>query len=57
MIWNKASLLSVDVFRFDVCVVASTWLAAYAIRFNGAAPVDFAHDALSALMWALPCAQ
>jgi hypothetical protein len=54
MIRYKASWLSACAFGFDVCAVAGTWSAAYAIRFNGAVPIDFAHGALSALMWVLP---
>jgi len=52
--WYKASWLSTDAVAFDVCAVADTWLAAYAIRSNGAVPIDFACDALYALRWVFP---
>jgi FlaA1/EpsC-like NDP-sugar epimerase len=51
----KASWLSAGAFAFDIAAAAGTWLAAYAIRFNGSVPHDFWHGALVALVWVLPC--
>jgi FlaA1/EpsC-like NDP-sugar epimerase len=51
----KASWLSAGAFAFDIAAAAGTWLAAYAVRFNGSVPHDFWHGALVALAWVLPC--
>ncbi|WP_206955651.1 polysaccharide biosynthesis protein [Trinickia acidisoli] len=50
----KASWLSLCAFMYDVSVVASVWVAAYVIRFNGMIPDDFFGGALRALVWVLP---
>lgn len=54
MLKNKASLLSLSAFLFDLFAVAATWLTAYIIRFNGSAPADFREGALHSLFWVLP---
>jgi FlaA1/EpsC-like NDP-sugar epimerase len=54
MIRYKAPWLSASAFAFDLCAVASTWLIAYLIRFNGSVPPDFRHGAFMALVWVLP---
>src|SRR5690349_5129301 len=51
---NKAKWLSLCAFLFDLCVVASAWLAAYFIRFNGSIPPGFLAGALRSLIWVLP---
>jgi FlaA1/EpsC-like NDP-sugar epimerase len=54
MLRNKASLLSLSAFLFDLCAVCASWLVAYVIRFNGSVPVDFRAGALHSLVWVLP---
>ncbi len=54
MLRNKASLLSLSAFLFDLCAVCAAWLVAYVIRFNGSVPVDFRAGALHSLVWVLP---
>jgi FlaA1/EpsC-like NDP-sugar epimerase len=51
---HKASLLSFSAFLFDLCAVASAWLGAYLIRFNGSIPREFFFGALHGLIWVLP---
>lgn len=51
---NKASWLSLSAFFFDLCAVASVWVAAYLIRFNGAVPDDFFIGCIKSLIWVLP---
>ncbi|WP_236873366.1 polysaccharide biosynthesis protein [Burkholderia sp. PAMC 26561] len=38
-------------FGFDIVAVVVTWLAAYALRFNGSVPDDFWHGGINALGW------
>ena len=54
MLKNKASLLSLSAFLFDLFAVAAAWLTAYVIRFNGSVPADFMGGALHSLFWVLP---
>jgi FlaA1/EpsC-like NDP-sugar epimerase len=54
MFRHKASWQSVAVFVFDLCSVAGAWLSAYMIRFNGAVPDVYWHEALTSLVWLLP---
>ncbi|MEW6342895.1 MAG: nucleoside-diphosphate sugar epimerase/dehydratase [Paraburkholderia sp.] len=54
MLKNKASLLSLSAFLFDLFAVAGAWLSAYLIRFNGTVPADFRDGALHTLLWVLP---
>jgi FlaA1/EpsC-like NDP-sugar epimerase len=54
MIRNKATLLSLSAFVFDLCAVAAAWMAAYVIRFNGSVPPDFMAGGLHSLFWVLP---
>jgi FlaA1/EpsC-like NDP-sugar epimerase len=54
MLRNKASLLSLSAFLFDLFAVGAAWLAAYIIRFNGSVPVDFRQGAMHSLIWVLP---
>ena len=54
MLKNKASLLSLSAFVFDLLAVTAAWLTAYIIRFNGSVPVDFMNGALHSLFWVLP---
>ncbi len=50
----KAPWLSAGAFAFDLCAVTGTWLAAYALRFNGSIPGDFMRAALVSLEWVVP---
>jgi FlaA1/EpsC-like NDP-sugar epimerase len=50
----KAPWLSAGAFAFDLCAVVGTWLAAYALRFNGSIPGDFLRAALVSLEWVVP---
>lgn len=50
----KSSWQLLCAFLYDVFVVASVWIAAYLIRFNGSIPEEFFHGALRALVWVLP---
>jgi FlaA1/EpsC-like NDP-sugar epimerase len=52
--YNKGWYLSGSAFVFDLCAVASAWVAAYLIRFNGAVPDDFFFGCLRSLVWVLP---
>ena len=54
MLKNKASLLSLSAFLFDLFAVTAAWLTAYVIRFNGTVPADFMEGALHSLFWVLP---
>jgi FlaA1/EpsC-like NDP-sugar epimerase len=54
MVRNKASLLSLSAFLFDLFAVTAAWLTAYVIRFNGLVPIDFMNGALHSLFWVLP---
>ncbi|KPD15470.1 multidrug MFS transporter [Burkholderia sp. ST111] len=54
MLKNKASLLSLSAFLFDLFAVSAAWLTAYVIRFNGSIPVDFMNGSLHSLFWVLP---
>lgn len=51
---SKAWWLAFSAFAFDLCAVASVWVAAYLIRFNGAVPIDFFMGGLRSLAWVLP---
>jgi len=54
MFKNKASLLSLSAFLFDLFAVTAAWLTAYIIRFNGSVPFDFMNGAFRSLFWVLP---
>jgi FlaA1/EpsC-like NDP-sugar epimerase len=54
MLRNKATLLSLSAFLFDLCAVAAAWMSAYIIRFNGSVPADFMIGALHSMFWVLP---
>lgn len=54
MLRNKATLLSLSAFLFDLCAVAAAWMTAYVIRFNGSVPADFMAGALHSMFWVLP---
>jgi FlaA1/EpsC-like NDP-sugar epimerase len=54
MLRNKATLLSLSAFLFDLCAVAAAWMTAYIIRFNGSVPADFMTGALHSMFWVLP---
>jgi FlaA1/EpsC-like NDP-sugar epimerase len=54
MLKNKATLLSLSAFLFDLCAVATAWMIAYVIRFNGSVPADFMAGALHSMFWVLP---
>src|SRR5271156_1725413 len=54
MLKNKASLLSLSAFVFDLLAVTAAWMTAYVIRFNGSVPVAFMNGALPSLFWVLP---
>lgn len=54
MLTSKGNWLSFSAFVFDLCAVATSWLAAYVIRFNGSIPLDFREGALHSLLWILP---
>jgi FlaA1/EpsC-like NDP-sugar epimerase len=54
MLRNKATWLSFSAFLFDIGAVVTAWIAAYAIRFNGAVPAEFWAGGLRALVWVLP---
>ncbi|MEC5407891.1 nucleoside-diphosphate sugar epimerase/dehydratase [Paraburkholderia sp. MPAMCS5] len=49
----RSSWLSLGAFGFDICAVGIAWMAAYAIRFNGAIPADFQHGSVRAMCWVL----
>ncbi|CAG4904839.1 polysaccharide biosynthesis protein [Paraburkholderia gardini] len=51
MIRFKSSRLSLSAFAFDSCAVATAWLVAYTIRFNGIVPLEYWHGGLHALAW------
>jgi FlaA1/EpsC-like NDP-sugar epimerase len=50
----RLSPRSLLVFLFDLAVVATTWLAAFYLRFNLSVPDDYLISAWSALAWVLP---
>ena len=52
--YNKARWLSFSAFLYDLSAVASVWVAAYLIRFNGAVPDEFFFGCLKSLIWVLP---
>jgi FlaA1/EpsC-like NDP-sugar epimerase len=49
----KPSWLSAAAFAFDLVAVAASWLAAYALRFNGSVPPEFWHGGMDALAWVI----
>ena len=51
---NKAALLSLSAFVFDIAMLALVWESAYLLRFNGQIPRAFFDGGLRALVWVLP---
>ncbi len=54
MLRHRAAWLSFIVCAFDLGAVASVWLLAYAVRFNGEVPHEFWQSAQQNLIWILP---
>ncbi|SDV47817.1 polysaccharide biosynthesis protein [Chitinasiproducens palmae] len=51
---SRGRVASVTVFVFDLCVVALSWLLAYALRFNAAVPPAFMDSAWRCLIGVIP---